>query len=179
VATDWTSVVQIIGGAGAAIGGGMAAAWFQGKSQERIEQRRLHHEERIERQQRRDRAAEVLADVSELLGDSAIQRTLAEALAPESMGAAERHYADHLQPRLKAAREQLILMAIREPSPEVRRLARQLEKAVDSSLHSTSYMLASRTAEGTAGPILAKLAADSEQDHFKALALLDELVEKL
>jgi hypothetical protein len=183
VAADLASLLPFVGGAVAAIGGGVAAAWLQGKSQERIEQRRLHHEECIERQQRRDRAAEVLAEVSALLRDSSVQRTLAEHL-PEEAVKTLRFDTQDLQPRQKAAREQLILMAIREPSPEVRCLARELEKALDNSLHSTSYKLASRSAASrSAGkavaPILAKLAADSEQDHFKALALLDELVEKL
>jgi hypothetical protein len=181
VATDWAPVIQTGIGAAAALGGGVIGAWLQGRSQERIEQRRIHHEERADRHQRRDRAAEVLAEVSELLRDAFVERTLAQYLSPESLEGATGLDSDRLelQQRHKAAREQLILMAIREPAPEVRRLARELEKAMDSSLHSVSYKRASRDAGEVAAPILAELAAKGEQDHFKALALLDELVEAL
>jgi hypothetical protein len=76
VATDLASILPIVGGAAAAISGGAAAAWLQVKSQERIEHRRIQREEDVERQQRRERAAELLAEVSALLTEIDTHRTL-------------------------------------------------------------------------------------------------------
>src|SRR5829696_8404157 len=92
VATDWTPILQTGLGAITAIGGGMAAAWLQGKSQERIERRRLRREEDVEGHQRRERAAEVLANVSALLGD--IQ---AEEAVEERLGSVVRDRPDKLK----------------------------------------------------------------------------------
>jgi hypothetical protein len=56
VATDWGPILQTGIGAVAATGGGFAAAWMQGRSQLQLE-----------RQRRREAAAETLAAVTEFL----------------------------------------------------------------------------------------------------------------
>jgi hypothetical protein len=58
VATDWGPAVQTGIGAAAAIAGGFLGAWMHGRIQQRAE-----------RQQRRERAAEVLAEVATILDD--------------------------------------------------------------------------------------------------------------
>ena len=75
-------------------------------------------------------------------------------------------------------REQLVAMAIGAPTPEVRRLVRDLEGALDSSLLTTWFRLNSRRG-GLNVPVLAKFAENGKQEHFQALALLDELIEAL
>jgi hypothetical protein len=181
VAADWASFLPFAGGAVAAIGGGMAAAWLQGKSQERIEHRRLRREEDVEQQQRRERAASVLAEVSVLLQEVNAKQSIVQRLPAESM----RQRAELLSPRLdalverqQAASEQLILMAIREPAPQVRRLARQLDHAMSNSVHLTSMSLIGRAVESDA-PAFARLATQAEEFRSEAQSLLDKLVEAL
>lgn len=181
MAADWAPVIQTGIGAVAALGGGAIGAWLQAKSQERIEQRRLRHEERVERQQRRDRAAVLLGEVSAMLMDSQKQRLLLEHVAPDSpeFRVALRSEFEGLMDRQKVVREQLAAMAIAAPSPEVRRLVQKLEGALGVSLSTTWYRLVSGQDGGIHIPILAKLAEDSERRHLKAVALFDELIEAL
>jgi hypothetical protein len=178
---DWASFLSFAGGAVAAIGGGMAAAWLQGKSQERIEQRRLRREEDVERQQRRERAASVLADVSALLQEvrmeqSFVQRSPAESQRQRTEQLLER--LDPLHTREQAASEQLILMAIREPDPEVRRLARQLAQAMSNGVYQTSMSLMGRAVDSDS-PTFDRLATQGEQFCSEAQGLLDKLIDAL
>jgi hypothetical protein len=178
---DWTALGQIALGAAAAIGGGVAAAWLQGRSQERIEQRRLRREEDVERQQRRERAASVLAEVSTLLYDLRDRRSFVK----RSRGESDRQrteqlfeFLDPLYEREQAANEQLILMAVREPDPEVRRLARQLAQAMHDGIYRTSMFLIGRAIESDA-PVYAQLATQGEQFCSEAQGLLDKLIDTL
>jgi hypothetical protein len=134
----------------------------------------------VDRQQRRERAAELLAEVSALPTDAATSRKLLDIGAPTGDPLPEelRAGVNAIYRRQKAASEQLLLMAIREPSPKVRQLARSLEKVLSSSVTSVSMSLSSRAVPEVA-PMLADSIARGEQKHRKALALLDELVEVL
>jgi hypothetical protein len=69
-------------------------------------------------------------------------------------------------------------MAIREPSPKVRQLGRDLEKALSGSVRSISMNLTSQLVPHLA-PVLADSIARGDQDHLKVQALLDELIEAL
>lgn len=60
--TDWGPIVQTSIGAVAAIGDGFVGAWIQGRQQRRVE-----------RDRRRERAAEILAEVQALLTDATPQ----------------------------------------------------------------------------------------------------------
>jgi hypothetical protein len=181
VATDWAPVIQTGIGALAALGGGFVGAWLQSKSQERIEQRRLHREQAVERQQRRDRAASLLAEVSSLLRDSKDQWVLADTLSlkPPQVEKSLRSNYHRLEDRHEAARERLLAMTISEPSPEVRRQVRELEEALDNSLRSTFYRVMSRPNGKLEIPVLDQLAESGMEEHLKALRLLDDLVEAL
>jgi hypothetical protein len=140
VATDWWGpVIQTGIGAVAALGGGAVGAWFQARSQERIEQRRLRREERIDREQRRDRAAALLAEVSALLRDAGTHRAVVESIPMESPDVRKSMLSDYerLQDRQTVIRKQLVAMAIGDPSPKVRRLIGELGEALDSSLFLT------------------------------------------
>jgi hypothetical protein len=178
---DWTALGQIALGAVAAIGGGVAAAWLQGRSQERIEQRRVRREEEVERQQRRERAASVLAEVSTLLQAVRAQRSFVQWSPSESHQQRSEKLVEHLDPlheREQAASEQLILMAIREPDPEVRGLARQLAQAMSDGIYRTSMYLMARAVESDA-PAVAQLATEGEQFCSEAQGLLDKLIDAL
>jgi hypothetical protein len=181
VATDWAPVIQTGIGAVAGIGGGVIGAWLQSRSQERIEQRRLQHEERADRQQRRDRAAEALAEVSGVMRGMHVQHTILDMYAQTSPEAVpERTHADLEQLRLRqqAASEHLLLVAMREPSPKVRQLAQDLEKTMSSACTATWMSLASRTMDNHSEPI-AELASQGQESYYKARDLLDKLVEEL
>lgn len=178
MATDWTAVAQIIGGDGAAIGGGVTTAWLQGKTQERIERHRVGREQEVDRQQRRERAAEGLAEVSAILRilemeeQSVVQRS-GEEYARELHGTLEA-----LEARLQAASAHLLAMAIREPTSEVRRLARKLERALSDSVTLTTVGLVGRALESES-PVLARLADAAKEKRVSAEGLLDELAEAL
>lgn len=181
MATDWAPVIQTGIGAVAALGGGFIGAWLQSKNQERIEQRRLQREQVVERQQRRDRAAVLLAEVSSLLRDSKDQWMLADTLplkSPQVEKSLRSNY-QRLKDRHEAAREQLLAMAISGPSPEVRGQVRELDEALDSSLRSTFYRVMRRPNGRMDIPALDQLAESGQEKHLKALRLLDELVEAL
>jgi hypothetical protein len=182
VTTDWGPVVQTGIGAVAAIGGGAAGAWLQGTSQERIEKRRLRREEDVERQQRRERAASVLADVSTLLHELGAQRSFAEWYRKEESDRQRTEklfeWLDPIQEREQAASEQLILMAVREPDPEVRRLARQLAQAMHDGFYRTSMYLMGRAVDSDA-PSFAQLATQGEELCSEAQGLLDKLIDAL
>ena len=155
-------------------------AWLQGRSQERIEQRRIQHEERADRQQRRERAAEVLAEVSALLQDTHGELTTAERFPEVSSQRPEIVHSgvDQLGDRQKVASEQLILMAIREPSAKVRRLAQDLERALSSSVSATHMGFAARRT-GQDSSAFNQFASEGNEGYIRALALLDKLVEAL
>jgi hypothetical protein len=178
---DWTALGQTTLGAAAAIGGGVAAAWLQGKSQERIEQRRLRREEDVERQQRRERAASALAEVSTLLHEVRAQESFVKWSREETHQQFTEKLFERLDPlhvREQAASEQLILMAIREPDPEVRRLARQLAQAMSDGVYRISMSLMGRSVESDA-PTLVQLATQGEQFCSEAQGLLDQLIDAL
>jgi hypothetical protein len=181
VATDWAPVIQTGVGAVAALGGGAIGAWLQSKGQERIEQRRLRREEDVERQQRRERAASVLAEVSALLQEVRAQRSFVKRSPAESHQQRTEQLFERLDPlheREQAASEQLILMAIREPDLEVRRLARQLAQAMNDGVYRTSMYLMARAVESDA-PAVAQLATQGEQFCSEAQGLLDKLIDAL
>jgi hypothetical protein len=181
VATDWGPVIQTGVGAAAALGGGAVGAWLQARSQERIDHRRLRHEQRIERQQRRDRAAALLAEVSAVLTDIGSHRLALQHTPPDPPGMLERMKADYerIKDRQKVLREPLMAMAIGDPSPTVRHLIRELERTLHSSLWFTWYRIVNRGVGPMDDPDLARVAENSERDYRKAHALLDELIEAL
>lgn len=166
MATDWGPVVQTGIGALAALGGGVIGVRLQ-----------VRHEERTQRQQRRDRSAALLAEVSALLRDSGTQRVVSENLSLETPGVRESLLSNYegLRDREKVVREQLVAMAISDPAPKVRRLVRELEQAIGGSLFWTRYQLAGMEDN----PVLARMAKDGEKHYREALVLLDELIEAL
>jgi hypothetical protein len=88
-------VIQTGIGAAAALGGGAIGAWLQAKGQERTEQRRLQREQAVERQQRRDRAAVVLAEASALLASSKAHWMAVDLIAGRSRPIMDAYRADY------------------------------------------------------------------------------------
>jgi hypothetical protein len=181
VATNWVPLLQTGIGAVAAIGGGAVGAWLQGKSAERIEKRRLRREEDVDRQQRRERATVLLAEISDLLRDTMLHRIFAEHVPSDSEVLKEQLFTERqeLDARQKAAREQLLLLAIREPSPEVRRIARELEPAMSRTVRAVFLRRGSELAGDDGDSTLDEIAAECEEEHSKAIALLNDLIEAL
>jgi hypothetical protein len=155
MATDW---VPIAIGAGAAIGGAPVGAWAQGGVQQRLE-----------RQRRRERAAEVLADVTALLEEANPWRVKQwrRGTADDVMKTFENQH-DKLQVKLVA-------LAASQPSPRRRRLVRQLDAAVAVSLKSTRSLLEQMWdgKERTVGMDTV------EHAHLEAKRVLAKLVDKL
>jgi hypothetical protein len=155
MATDWAPIAI---GAGAAIGGALVGAWAQGRVQQRLE-----------RQRRRGRAAEVLADVTALLEEADPWRvkqwhggTVDDAMKP-------------FEDRRDKLRVKLVTLAASQPSRRRRRMIRQLDSAVAVSLKSTRSLLESMwdRKERT-------ISMDTAEDaHLEAKRVLAKLVDKL
>jgi hypothetical protein len=124
VATDWAPVIQTGIGAAAALGGGFVGAWWQARAQQRIE-----------RDHRRDRAAQATAAAVELLQDLDPYRVV---------GIGRSSYKAELKAltqRRLDVRGQLWVLAAGHPSADVRDLAIKAAQALGDSLAaSTSYV---------------------------------------
>jgi hypothetical protein len=124
VATDWAPVIQTGIGAAAALGGGFVGAWWQARAQQRIE-----------RDRRRDRAAQATAAAVELLQDLDPYRVVH--VGPSSYKAELKR----LTQRRLDVRGQLWVLAAGHPSKDVRELAINAAQALGDSLTaSTNYV---------------------------------------
>jgi len=91
-----------------------------------------------EQQQRRERIAQVLADVAAFLIDLDLHRLVARPFHKSSPAQfTEAH--DKLKARHQAIRGPLLTLAVSHPSPAVRRLARDLEDSLSGCLPSILY----------------------------------------
>ena len=116
--TDWGPIVQTGIGAVAAIGGGCVGAWVQGR-----------YQQRTERDRRRERAAEILAEVRALLTDA----------NPDPLGTiVTEEWLQETFPTIRdrwlQARIPLLTIAVARPSKQVSDLARRLEEATSGTL---------------------------------------------
>jgi hypothetical protein len=156
VAAEWVPAVTAAVGAAAALGGQVIAGRFQGRSQGRMEAG-----------QRRDRAAEVLAEVRAFLVDASPDRlgiNVSEERSPKELEA--------LWERRDRIRVPLLTLAGSHPSPRVRRLAQQLELEMTGTLHMAQWFVHDllRRQRGDAAHDTAN------QHHTAALGLLDQLL---
>jgi hypothetical protein len=157
VAAEWVPAVTAAVGAAAALGGHVIAGRLQG-----------HNQERMEARQRRDRAAEVLAEVRAFLVDASPDRlgiNASQERSPEVLR--------QLGERRERIRIPLLTLAGSHSSPHVRRLAQQLEVEMANMLHMAGWFVSdllrnrdSRTARDQAN-----------QHHRAALGLLDQLLD--
>jgi hypothetical protein len=124
VATDWGPVIQTGIGAVAAIGGGFVGAWWQARGQQRVE-----------RDRRRDRAAETAAAAVELLQD----------LDPYEVVEIDRSSYEAevkaLTRRRLDVRGQLWVLAAGHPSKDVRERAIDVAQALGDSLAASSSLI--------------------------------------
>lgn len=126
VPTDWGPVVQTGIGAVAAIGGGFIGAWWQARGQQRIE-----------RDRRRDRAAETAAAAIELLQDLDPYR------AVEIERSRYKAEVKALTRRRLDGRGQLWVLAAGHPSKDVRAHAIDAAQALGDSLTASSGLVQS------------------------------------
>jgi succinate dehydrogenase/fumarate reductase flavoprotein subunit len=159
MAAEWVPAVTAGITAVAALGGQAIAGLFQGRNQERIEAR-----------QRRDRAAEVFAEVRAFLTDASPDRLGINA-SPERSP----EVLTELGERRERIRIPLLTLAGSHPSPHVRRLAQQLEVEMANMLHMAGWFVSdllrnrdSRTARDQAN-----------QHHTEALCMLDQLLDAI
>lgn len=116
MATDWGPVIQTGIGALAALAGGFIGAWWQARTQQRVERGR-----------RLERASDVLASVMKLLED----------LQPRWFkfpGPTDRYVLDELRHEREAIGRQLLVLAASHPSARVRLLTLELDQAVGDAL---------------------------------------------
>jgi hypothetical protein len=159
VAAEWVPAVTAGITALAALGGQAIAGLIQGRNQERVEAR-----------QRRERAAEVLAEVRAYLTDVSPDRLGFNAnpeRSPETLM--------ELRERRERIRIPLLTLAGSHPSREVRELARRLEVETANTQHWADWFIAdllrSRDVESARG--------DANQHHEEALRLLDDLLDAI
>jgi hypothetical protein len=156
VATDWTPVVQTAIGAVAATGGGFAAAWMQGRSQLQLE-----------RQRKREAAADTLVDFSRMLG------SVDPRLIRDKEGAS---IAEMINPsgelRLEA-RERLWRLAASHPARRVRRISWKLDTTV-GALVGASWSYLELRAAGKSGDLTLDAARGFHRDAERLLAKLIE-----
>jgi hypothetical protein len=151
---DWSALAQTAIGAAAAIGGGFAGAWWQARGQLRIE-----------RDRRRERAAEILGEVALLLDDADRKfKAIWHIPGQEVMGPlAQRH---------QSLRNQLFVLAAAHPSRRVWTLSRQLEEALFQVIIGIEIWIDDRRGDQP-GHEAAK--ATAQEDHATAVRLLEQL----
>jgi hypothetical protein len=123
--TNWVPAVSAGIGALAALGGQLVAGWFQRRNQERTEAI-----------QRRERAAEALAEARAFLVDASPDRIGINA-SPERSPEVLRELGD----RRERIRIPLLTLAGSHPSPHVRRLAQQLELEMANMLVMDAWLV--------------------------------------
>jgi hypothetical protein len=115
-------------GAAAAIGGQLVSARFQGRNQERAEER-----------QPRERAVAVLAEVSAWLGDA--NPNVIKIVIGDSARLRERM--SDLSARWRPIRSALLTLIVGHPSEKIRQLSQQLDVAMAKSIKSSMEYLSS------------------------------------
>jgi hypothetical protein len=173
VATDWAPVVQTAIGAIAAISGGVVGAWLQGR-----------HQQRTERDRRRERSGEILAEITALL-DDADPGSLELDASPDSYNKT----LVRLSERRSTIRLRLLTLAASHPSRDVRDLAGRLDRALLESLGTTGLYLDDLVGRGIQPSLddvifgrvkeAAEAERDAKQDYDEALRLLAQLVEAI
>jgi hypothetical protein len=157
VATDWGPVVQTGVGASAAIAGGFIGAWVQGRNQERTE-----------RDRRRERAAEILAEARALLTEAHPDHLVFNA-TPEDPPRTFDEFGD----RWQGIRVPLLTLSTIGESERARRLARQLEPAIANALSRAAFLVS----DLLQGRDLLDAREIALRDHGQAIQLLDQLEE--
>lgn len=158
--TPWIPVATAVTAAGAALG----AQGIAGRIQRR-------NQERTEGSQRRERAAEVLAEVRAFLTDAHPDRLAFNAGEDRS----EKTLTD-LRERRERIRIPLLTLAGSHPFRKVRDLARRLEIAMANTL-TTGHWLVSDLLQYR-GDLLENR-EEAKRNHEEASSLLDELLEAI
>jgi hypothetical protein len=160
MAAEWLPAVTAGIGAAAALGGQAIAGLLQGRNQERVDAR-----------QRRDRAAEVLAEVRAFLVDASPERlgmNVDKEPPPEVL--------TELGERRDRVRIPLLTLAGSHPSSHVRGLAQQLEVEL-TSLLGVAGEYASDLRQHNWVP--RRFRDQANQHHREALGLLDQLLDAI
>lgn len=154
MATDWAPVIQTGIGAAAAISGGFVGAWWQARGQQRIE-----------RDRRRERAAEILGEAALLLDDA------------DTKFKAIWHIPGHkvtgpLAQRHQTLRNELFVLAAAHPSREVWTLSRQLEEALFQTITGIEIWIDDRRGDR---PDHEAAKATAQEAHATAVRLPEQL----
>jgi hypothetical protein len=146
---------------------------MQARSQRRMEDDRSRERAAAEQQQRRERTAEVLADVAAFLIDLDLHRLVARAEAKSAPAQFTEGHRD-LEGRHQAVRGPLLTLAVSHPSPTVRRLVRDLERSLSACL--PGIAMAITNPDGQAND---EWDAIVEETYRKTDQLFTELVDKV
>jgi hypothetical protein len=158
-ATNWVPAVSAGIGALAALGGQLVAGLFQRRNQERTEAI-----------QRRERAAEALAEARAFLVDASPDRlgiNASQERSPEVLR--------ELGDRRERIRIPLLTLAGSHPSPHVRRLAQQLELEMANMLVMDGWLVR----ELLRGADSRTYQDQASEHHTEALGLLDQLLDAI
>lgn len=159
MATDWGPIVQTGIGAVAAIGGGFVGSWIQ-----------VRYQHRSDRDRRRERAAEILAEARALLTEANPDRLAFNACTTTS----PRTF-DDLQGRWREIRVPLLTLSTVGDSKPVRDLARQLEPAMANALTRAAFLVGDLLRNRDIGDAR----EDANRDHTEAIGLLGQLEEAI
>jgi hypothetical protein len=162
VATDWAPVIQTGIGAAAAIGGGLLGAWMQGLGQQRLE-----------RDRRRERFAEVLADATSLLEELNPRRPHFGRKLSDPMA-----FHKDTGERLRSIRARLLILSVGHPDSQVRGLAGRLDKALHE-LDSAMGILVDMMETDQQAPAVAKGRVEAKDEHEEANGLLADLLKAI
>jgi len=149
--------VQTGVGASAALAGGFIGAWVQGRNQQRTE-----------RDRRRERAAEILAQARALLTEAHPDHVVFDA-NPEASPQTFDEFGD----RWQGIRVPLLTLSTIGESERVRGLARQLEPAIANALSRAAFLVGGVLH----GQDLLNTREVAIRDHSQAIRLLDQLEE--
>lgn len=174
MATDWVPAATAAIGAAAAIGGQMVSARFQGRNQERAEDR-----------QRRERAVAVLADVGVWISDASPE--VLELLIGDDKRL--RDTMSDLNARWRPLRVALLALSVGHPSEKIRDLSRHFEYVMAASLMSSieflSRLARNADSEGEVGRDDAqgdpfrKERTETGREYAKAQRAFNELAEAI
>lgn len=160
MATDWAPVIQTGIGAAAAIGGGFVGAWMQGRGQQRLEQYR-----------RRERFAEVLADVMSLLEDINPRQVR----FGYKLSDPDKFHGDS-EARQGTIRTRLLVLAAGHPESDVRSLARRLDKAVTEVTFDMGMLVETLVEFDPKSPEVKDIRDQAKRKHKEAEELLNDLL---
>jgi hypothetical protein len=142
---------------GAVFGGGLVGTWLQ-----------LRHQRSVERNRRRERAAEVLAPMMKLLGE--IRPYWWDTPEPN------RQLVSDYKKRWEELREPFLVVAAAQPSPAVQDLAHKVDAAMGDTIALVDWLVEEKA---TKSDYAKQVLDESLEQHAKTHNLLSDLLKAI